>query len=95
MRHRARRTVKHEKALRSWQLQEAKNSLSEVVQCTLTKGPQVITRHGKPSVVVISVESYERLKGREVPLVDFLLGGLQGTNLDLEREKYPVNEIEL
>ena len=44
-----------------WQLQEAKNRLSEVVDRAVTKGAQVITKHGRPVVVVISAQEYENL----------------------------------
>lgn len=37
---------------RRWQLQEAKNRLSEVVRRAMTDGPQTITLHGKDAVVV-------------------------------------------
>jgi antitoxin Phd len=79
----------------TWQLQEAKNRLSEVVQFSISDGPQTITLHGKPSAVVLSFESYKKLSTRNEPLVDFLLGGLRGTNLDLERGEYPVGDVEL
>ncbi len=49
----------------AWQLQEAKNHLSELVQLALSEGPQTITRHGKPAVVVISAEQYNREAGKE------------------------------
>ncbi len=39
----------------SWQVQEAKNRFSEVIEHALTHGPQVVTRHGKPVVHVVSV----------------------------------------
>ena len=57
-----------------WQLQEAKNRLSEVVERAVTRGAQVITKHGRPVVVVISTEKYEQLthsRPRE-KLVDIL-----------------------
>jgi antitoxin Phd len=44
----------------SWQLQEAKNKLSEVVAQALSSGPQTITRHGRPTVVVVAFEEYCR-----------------------------------
>ena len=44
----------------SWQLQEAKNRLSEVVDLALSEGPQTITRHGRPTVVVVAAEQYAR-----------------------------------
>jgi prevent-host-death family protein len=47
---------------RKWQLQEAKNKLSEVIRCARTEGPQEITVRGEPAVVVISAEEYEKTK---------------------------------
>lgn len=44
----------------AWQLQEAKSRFSELVQTVITKGPQTVTKHGKPAVVVISAEEYQR-----------------------------------
>ena len=44
----------------AWQLQEAKNRLSEVVNLALKEGPQTITRHGKPAVVVVAAGQYDR-----------------------------------
>jgi len=40
-----------------WQLQTAKNKLSEVVKRAAT-APQIITRHGRPVAVVQSYESW-------------------------------------
>lgn len=47
----------------TWQLQHAKNRFSELVEAALRKGPQEVTRHGKPAVVVVSKEEYDRLTG--------------------------------
>lgn len=58
----------------TWQLQEAKNRLSEVVEQAMTSGAQVITKHGQPAVVVVSVSEYAELtqtKNRQ-KLVDIL-----------------------
>jgi len=38
-----------------WQVQQAKNHLSEVIDRALTEGPQTITRHGKPVARVVAV----------------------------------------
>ncbi len=51
----------------NWQLQEAKNRLSEVVRAAKTKGPQVITVHGKEEVAVVSIEELRQLKRRGNP----------------------------
>jgi len=57
---------------KNWQLQEAKNQFSTVVEKALTDGYQVVTRHGKPAVVVMSMEEFRQLKPNRQPLVDFL-----------------------
>lgn len=49
----------------AWQLQEAKNRLSEVVDLALREGPQTITRHGKPTVVIVSSVQYAHETGQE------------------------------
>lgn len=46
----------------NWQLQEAKNRLSEVVKAAKSKGPQIITVRGKEEVAVVSIEELRRLK---------------------------------
>jgi antitoxin Phd len=43
-----------------WQLQEAKNRFSEVVDLAIKQGAQTVTKHGKPAVVILSVEDYEK-----------------------------------
>ena len=42
-------------------LQDAKNRFSAVVVAALAGVPQRVTRRGKPAVVVLAVEEYERL----------------------------------
>jgi prevent-host-death family protein len=44
-----------------WQLQEAKNRFSELVERAVTSGAQVITKHGRPVAVLISTEEYDKL----------------------------------
>lgn len=46
---------------RSWSLQDAKNRFSEVVEAARRK-PQTVTKHGKPAVVIVDVDEYERLR---------------------------------
>lgn len=59
----------------NWQLQDAKNRFSEVVQKARGEGPQVVTLRGEPAVVVVSVEEYEALQRAAPSLVDSLLMG--------------------
>jgi len=51
-------------ANRSWSVQDAKNRFSEVVEAARRR-PQMVTKHGKPAVVVVDVAEYERLRRLE------------------------------
>ena len=44
-----------------WSLQDAKNKFSAVVDAAHNGEPQLVTKRGKPSVMVIAVEEYRRL----------------------------------
>ncbi len=44
-----------------WTIQDAKNRFSAVVDAALAGTPQEVTRRGKPAVVVLSAEEYQRL----------------------------------
>ena len=54
-----------------WQLQEAKNHLSELVDRAIQHGAQTITRHGRPVAVVVAAKVYDRLQPRK-KIVDVL-----------------------
>lgn len=56
----------------AWQLQEAKQRLSEVVRRALEDGPQLVTRHGKEAVVVVSAEQFAKLGGARPDFKEFL-----------------------
>ena len=47
----------------TWQLQEAKARLSELVKRTKEQGPQFISVHGKRTAVVVSEDDYAKLTG--------------------------------
>jgi prevent-host-death family protein len=51
-------------AHRTWSVQDAKNRFSEVVEAARRK-PQTVTKHGKPAVVVVAADEYERLRKLE------------------------------
>ena len=44
-----------------WPLQDAKNKFSAVVDAALAGVPQRVTRRGRPAVVIVAVDEYERL----------------------------------
>jgi antitoxin Phd len=79
-----------------WQLQEAKNRFSEVVNKALTEGPQTVTRHGEEIVVILSKAEFNQLKKSQLSLVEFFRQSpLVGMDLDLEREPSLPREIHL
>jgi antitoxin Phd len=75
---------------RIWQIQEAKNKLSEVVEEAIQHGPQVISRRGAEIAVVLSYEEYLTLKKSKTNLAQFFLESpLRGSGLDLKRDRRP------
>lgn len=80
----------------TWKLQDAKNRFSEVVNEALKSGPQIVTRRGIETAVVLSVEEYRRLARPEVALAEFLRSSpLRDVELDLERDRDTGREVEL
>jgi prevent-host-death family protein len=73
-----------------WQLQQAKAKLSEVVERAISDGPQIITRHGKDAVIVVSAEQFGAGKKNRDSLVDFFRKSpLVGLDLDFTRSQGP------
>ncbi len=58
-----------------WQLQDAKNQFSKVVQKARFEGPQEITVRGERTAVVLSTRDYDTLRAGRPTLLDDLLGG--------------------
>jgi antitoxin Phd len=48
-----------------WQLQEAKNKFTEIVEEAITQGPQVITQRGVETVVVLSCTEYRAMLSKQ------------------------------
>jgi len=58
-----------------WQLQDAKARFSELIEDTLKKGPQTVTRRGIDTAVVVSIDEWRRLQQNGRPtLKEVLLG---------------------
>ena len=56
-----------------WQVQEAKNRFSEVIERALREGPQVVTRHGKPVVQVVAVAGEAKAAREDDGFAKYLL----------------------
>ena len=71
----------------AWQLQDAKNKLSQVVNEAIQDGPQVITRHGVEVAIVLSMAEYRKLTAARKQLSQFFRESpLFGIDLDLSRD---------
>jgi len=69
---------------------EGKNKFSELVTNAANGEPQVITKHGTATAVVISFSEYKRLTAKKESLSKFMLNNparKYGIELDLERDK--------
>lgn len=76
----------------SWQLQTAKARFSEVVRAA-EKGPQEITVRGKPKVVVLSVEDYNRKVRTAGSMDEFIRRSAKiRVDLDIERLRAPLRD---
>ncbi|GAB7024923.1 type II toxin-antitoxin system Phd/YefM family antitoxin [Geotalea toluenoxydans] len=81
---------------REWQLQEAKNRLSQVIELAQHDGPQTITLRGKPSAVVVSFDEYRKLTVPRTGLAKFFSESpLRDVELDLSRSADVSREVEL
>ncbi len=79
----------------TWTLAIAKARFSEVVDRAQT-GPQIITRNGKPSAVIVSADEWSRKTVRKGSLAEFLLASpLRGADVDLERRRDTPRSVKL
>ncbi len=79
-----------------WQLQNAKNHLSELVRKAREEGPQVITLRGRDAVVVVSANEFGKLSRPRGSLVDFFRKSpLAGVDLDLDRSRDTGRRVDL
>ena len=79
-----------------WSLHNAKNRFSEVVDKSVREGPQIITRRGNDTAVVVSTETYRAWSGKQGRLVEFFKDSpLRGEELHLERDQDPGRPVDL
>jgi prevent-host-death family protein len=78
-----------------WTLADAQARFSEIIDRAQTR-PQVISRHGLPSAVLVSAEEWARRTARKGTLADFLLASpLREAPMDIERVRDRPRDIEL
>lgn len=59
----------------AWQVQDAKARFSELLELTLKKGPQIVTKRGVEAAVLVPIAEWRRLQKSARPdLKELLLG---------------------
>ncbi|MFI4918369.1 MAG: type II toxin-antitoxin system Phd/YefM family antitoxin [Legionellales bacterium] len=82
--------------MQTWQLQQAKAHLSDLIKEASSGNPQEITLRGIPVVVVLSLNQYEQLIHPKPKLVDFLRPSpLMNMEIDVTRDTSGMRDIDL
>jgi antitoxin Phd len=73
----------------SWQLQDAKARFSEFLDAALTHGPQVVTRRGVETAVLVPIDEWRRIQSVSRPSIkELLLSGPRFENIIPPRKKW-------
>jgi prevent-host-death family protein len=59
--------------MNTWQVQDAKSRFSELLDASLADGPQMVTRRGVKTAVVVPAEEWNRLQKAAGPTLKELL----------------------
>ena len=82
--------------MKSLQLQEAKQQFSAVAEKAARGQPQIVTKHGKPFVVIVSVADWQNGRPKKRTLIEMLRScPVDLTELDLTRRKELPRDIAL
>jgi antitoxin Phd len=81
---------------RNWPVQDAKARFSELLQTCVREGPQVVTRRGEETAVLVPIEDWRRLCQLARPsLKQLLLADFARSDLKLpERARLPRRPIQ-
>jgi len=78
------------------QLQEAKQQFSAVAEKAASGQPQIVTKHGKPFVVIVSVADWQKARPKERTLLEMLRScPVDADELDLTRSKERPRKVAL
>lgn len=77
-----------------WQVQDAKARFSEFLDATIKKGPQVVTRRGIETAVLVPIEEWNRLQRSARPGLKALLLGPDARFEDLIPERHRLRRRE-
>lgn len=72
----------------NWTMAEAKAKFSEVIERAITECPQIISSGGRPAVVVVGAEEWQRKARRPGTLAEFFAASpLRGSGLRIRRRR--------
>lgn len=77
-----------------WQLQQAKQQFSRVVDLARREGPQLVTRNGQEVAVVLGVDEYRRLRSDGGAFKQFLAAAPNLDELRVVRSTEPARIVE-
>jgi prevent-host-death family protein len=81
-----------------WAVAEAKAKFSEVIELAAKKGPQQITKNGRPVAVVISMDEWKAEYGTPAPkgsLSEFFRNSpLRGSGIKIERVRLDPRHVD-
>lgn len=58
---------------KTWPVQDAKARFSELLETSLSEGPQIVTKRGKEAAVLVPIDEWRRLEKRARPDLKELL----------------------
>jgi prevent-host-death family protein len=85
--------------MRKWQVQEAKARFSELLEASISEGPQMVTRRGVPAAVLVPAETWQKMEqSRRPTLKDWLLSDENRFDLELPKrgrlKRRPIPDLE-
>lgn len=58
---------------KTWQVQDAKARFSELLEASLSEGPQIVTKRGVETAVLVPIEQWRRMREMTKPTLKDLL----------------------
>jgi prevent-host-death family protein len=82
--------------MKTVQIRQAKAAFSAVVAAAERGEPTLITRHGRPSAMVVSAAEGQRLYRQDIPsFADYLLAMPAGSKIKTKRDIAPLRDVKL
>jgi prevent-host-death family protein len=79
----------------TWQFEDAKTRLSEVIERACTEGPQTITSNGTERAILFSIKDYRALVAHTADFKAYLLGGPKLDDFVIEHDRDTGRAVDL